>query len=580
MKHAYRFAFAAAFCALMPSLALTSVVLASALLPSMAHASNPTVANPPVAKPMSAWLVGPSQASSFDSRTGGKGCLMVTEFDNGIIIGLHAREEGIIGMTVDNRNAGKMTPGDVVPIALNIGQDAYALNAHAGDATTLSIDLAEAGGGKSVAERLTRLGAFRIVINDLPHHMATTGFTDGLARLQACMGGMMAVTMPVVGPGDTAGKVDLTAQVIESMRVTSSGHETPLALAMPNLVPAGYRFVLDNVDPMTLISWQAGDDWLNVMRTALAPHGYRVLVEKDVIRIGKREVTTQPVIETAQINDEGALEIAEVNAVPAITDEVPNGVWAGAKGQNLADVLEAWGLMSGVNVKVDLDGDYKLTQSVRFEGRFDEAVQHLLAQFDGDNRPSGTFLGLSSNAAMQNMPAPVGYDAGYASGTPNRSARAASRTPARTSARSMADSTWRPSRERVVELRKNNPITVVNDTEAVYQMPPIPDPANAPKTVKPSNKLSNTPNGTWLANQGTSLRHVFEKWGTDAGVEVIWLTEQTFPLSVNIQHKGAFEDALGAALAQFAGQGVRPAAQLNEDPETGKRVLIINAARI
>lgn len=519
MKHTRRFVLSVALCALLPASVQAAV----------------SVPNPPVAKPMSAWLVGPSQVSSFDAAQDGKGCLMVTEFDNGMIIGLHARQQGIMGMTVDMRQGEKLTPGETKQIGLNIGTDAYVIDAHAGDVTTLSINLDVAGGGKAVAERLTNLGSFRLLIDDVPHYMATTGFTDGLARLQACMGGMMAVTLPVTGPGDTAGKVNLNTQ-IETMRVTSSGHETPLALAMPNLVPSGYRFVLDGVDPMTPISWQAGDDWLAVMRNALTPHGYRVIVDAQTVRISARNDASQPVVEAAQDKDIAFVE--DLSASAFVAQEIPDGVWAGAKGQNLSDVLEAWGLMSGVNVRVDLDGDYKLLQDVRFEGRFDDAVQDLLSQYTGDNRPSGTFLGLQNNA-----PAPMAEPA--ASNQPN----------------------WQPSRDRVSSLRRSN---VVSDT---YQMAPIPDPKGAPE---PKN-LKNS--GTWSAMAGTSLRTVFDQWGKESGVQVIWNTDQSFPLAANIKHQGKFEEAVQAALVQFTGQGVRPAAQLNQDPDTGARALIINATR-
>lgn len=531
MKYSHRFALTIALCALMPASAFAAKV---------------SVPNPPVAKPMSAWLVGPSQASSFDSTEDGKGCLMVTEFDNGMIVGLHARAQGIMGMTVDNRQGPKLVPGQTKQIGLNIGADAYVIDALAGDSTTLSINLDAAGGGKHVAERLTQLGSFRLLVDDVPHYMATTGFTDGLARLQACMGGMMAVTLPVTGPGDKTGKVSLNNE-IEAMRVTSSGHETPLALAMPNLVPAGYRFVLDNVNPMTPISWQAGDDWLNVMRTALTPHGYRVIVDGQTIRISARNDTSKPVVDVAQSDDVITPAFTENLAASAYSaDVIPDGVWAGAKGQNLSDVLEAWGLMSGVNVRVDLDGDYKLQKDVRIEGRFDDAVQELLSQYTGDNRPSGTFLGLSSvnspDSAYAPVPAPVTASA----------------------IKSAPKSDWRPSRDRVASLRKAPGTNT-------YQMDPIPDPKGAPKTVKSS--------GAWHALQGTSLRSVLEQWGKESGVMIVWNTDQTFPLQANVKHQGKFEEAVQIVLTQFVGQGVRPAAQLNQDPDTGERALIINTTR-
>ncbi|HEY8964252.1 MAG TPA: hypothetical protein VIN59_07310, partial [Alphaproteobacteria bacterium] len=194
---------------------------------SLALGASAFAAQDPVAKPMSAWLVGPSQASAFDKDTDGPGCLMVTEFDNGMIVGVHAREQGIVGMTVDTGEK-TLTQGQGKSVGLNVGGDAYVLNAIASDASTLSLNLDEAGGGKKIAERLTELGNFRLLIDEKPFYFATTGFTDGLARLQACMGGSMAVPVVVEGPG--ADKSVTHNMGIEAMRVTSSGHDTPLAL--------------------------------------------------------------------------------------------------------------------------------------------------------------------------------------------------------------------------------------------------------------------------------------------------------------------------------------------------------------
>ncbi|HEY8964301.1 MAG TPA: TcpQ domain-containing protein, partial [Alphaproteobacteria bacterium] len=349
----------------------------------------------------------------------------------------------------------------------------------------------------------------------------------------------------------------------------SSGHDTPLALAMPSLIPAGYRFVLNDVDPMTPVSWQAGDDWVSVMQTALTQKNMLMSIDGRTITIAQRSGESDPVIERSQTVDAQAADatpVDEVNAVPAMTsDTVPVGIWAGAKGENLSDVLEAWGLMSGVNVRVDLDGDYKLPKDVKYEGRFDEAVQSLLGQFDGSKRPSGTFLGL---ADAKNAPSPSAVKrAASAPRAPYTGEKLVSR-----SVSPDADSTWRPSKIKKPE----------NNFAPMKQMAPVPDPADAPKTVKPEDKVTAKAktSGTWSAMEGTSLRDVLEHWGQDAHVDVVWMSDQNFPLPETIKKKGKFEDAVMDALAQYEDQQVRPTAQLNKDPETGSKALIIKTNRL
>ena len=84
------------------------------------------------------------------------------------------------------------------------------------------------------------------------------------------------------------------------------------------------------------------------------------------------------------------------------------------------------------------------------------------------------------------------------------------------------------------------------------QMSPIPDPADAPKVAKKEAPKKIKTSGTWSALEGTSLRDVLEQWGSDAGVHLVWQTEQNFPLPEAIKKKGKFEEAVMDALAQYA----------------------------
>jgi hypothetical protein len=378
----------------------------------------------PIGKPVSAWLVGPSQASPFGRDDTGQGCLMVSEFDNGIMLGFHARAAGIVGMTIDTGKSDRPV-GQITRVGLNLGQDAYVFEAVASDASTLSFDLASAGGGRRVAERLTGLAGFRVLIDKAPYYFATTGFGDGLARLQACMGGVLAVTVPV------------------------SNAPRPLPVALPQNTPVSVP-VIDDATP------KADQD------------------------------------------------VAQVNAVPPVLNAADiKGVWGAAKGESLASVLEAWGLMAGVPVKTALEGDLILPRDVRYESSFNEAVQQLLGLFSGANRPVGMFKGNSVASALAS-PAPV----------------------------------------------------------AVMQK----------RVVKPKQ--------VWQALAGTSLRDAFDHWGRDSGVKIIWLSDASFALPQSVKVTGRFEDAVQTAIGLYKTHGVRPLVQLNTDPQTGEKALIVKSERI
>ena len=85
--------------------------------------------------------------------------------------------------------------------------------------------------------------------------------------------------------------------------------------------------------------------------------------------------------------------------------------------------------------------------------------------------------------------------------------------------------------------------------------------------------------GKWEALEGTSLRDALEHWGQDAGVKIVWQADQGYPLPDTIKAKGSFEEAVMEVLAQYKGDAVRPVAQLNQDPKTGEKALIIRSTQ-
>lgn len=469
---------------------------------------------------------------------------MVTEFNNGMIMGVHARAAGIIGLTLDTQTQSG-TAGAAKKLALNLGQNSYAVDAVYTDPATLAIDLRGIdGGGRAFAERLTTLGSFRILMDDTSYYFSTAGFTDGLARLQACMGGAMSV--PLVVTNDNISK----DAFIDSMRVTSSGTRKPLALAMPDLVPAGYRFVLDGVDPMTLINWQPGDDWLAVLRSALSEQKLGVSVKGRIVRIANADSIEADTDATEAKADDVKADIENMDVVAddaptpivasvadeAVSDAVDDtppivkgrvGVWKAAKGKALSDVLSSWAMLAGVKVKMDLDKPFVLPRAVKYDGSFDDAVSALLSEFKGD-APTGRYEGAGlGDRAQQSGPAFARKTASFA-----RQAKA-----------------FQPTAP-VMRTQAKKPLMATN------------------------------PNGPWEGLEGAQLRDVLEAWSPRAGVKLVWMTPLNFELNKTVTLKtGAFDKAVVDVLSQFKGQRARPVAELNTDPDTGEKTLTIKAVK-
>ncbi len=84
----------------------------------------------------------------------------------------------------------------------------------------------------------------------------------------------------------------------------------------------------------------------------------------------------------------------------------------------------------------------------------------------------------------------------------------------------------------------------------------------------------------WSANQGDSLERVLTEWARKENVELIWQSNQNFNVMRGVNSNSSFEIALQALLGQYTSEVMRPAAQLNIDPSTGIRMLIVDSTGV
>ena len=86
--------------------------------------------------------------------------------------------------------------------------------------------------------------------------------------------------------------------------------------------------------------------------------------------------------------------------------------------------------------------------------------------------------------------------------------------------------------------------------------------------------------GRWNAPAGSSLEVVLDTWSREAGVELIWQANQGFVIKTPVFSNASYEQALEELLGQYAIDSVRPAVQLNNDPVTGRRILLVQSTRV
>jgi hypothetical protein len=99
---------------------------------------------------------------------------------------------------------------------------------------------------------------------------------------------------------------------------------------------------------------------------------------------------------------------------------------------------------------------------------------------------------------------------------------------------------------------------------------PEPMPAPAVKAIIPAY------HDAWSAPAGANIQTVLGQWADKAGVAVVWQSYMSVPVKNPVNVKGSFEQAVQTLLDQYNNDPSRPVAELNIDPETGERTLLMN----
>ena len=225
--------------------------------------------------------------------------------------------------------------------------------------------------------------------------------------------------------------------------------------------------------------------------------------------------------------------------------EQTRSVWTAKAGDDLQMTVQQWANKAGVDVAWQADNGGRVVNDISVTGTFEEAVQNLMAQ----------------NAAA------LGIEANMMGGGTSSAAM--------------------------------NPITPsytnYSSTESAYVSKPLDDNMSygAPTSITPVSQAYQPDYGNsqysesnysasarWNASAGANLEQVLGTWAMAEGVEFIWQANETFAVKHPINANGSFESALQSLLGQFTNDTLRPAAQLNNDPVTGRRILFVESSRV
>lgn len=212
-----------------------------------------------------------------------------------------------------------------------------------------------------------------------------------------------------------------------------------------------------------------------------------------------------------------------------VAPPVKLGIWEAKAGDDLKRTLERWANQAGVNLSWQAENSGSVASDIRVSGNFEEAVQTLMAQ----------------NAAA------LGLEANMMGGS---------------------------------DRMAPQPITPTHISGGVSSPPPMQPmnraPMSAPHMGGASAPAPSMHSARWQASPGASLQQILHQWSQAAGVELVWQSNQMFSVKNAVHANGSYESALQALLNQFVNDGIRPAAQLNNDPVTGRRILFVESSRV
>lgn len=195
-------------------------------------------------------------------------------------------------------------------------------------------------------------------------------------------------------------------------------------------------------------------------------------------------------------------------------------IWTASAGDDMRTTIELWAQRAGIDVDWQASRNGQVTSDIRVEGSFEEAVQSLMAQ-------NSVLMGVEAN------------------------------------------------------MMGANTQTALN---APQELIPTRMSGGQANTGAPHNMGmdggSHTGAGKWSAPLGANLQKVLEIWSEQAGVSVLWQSHIGFKVKRGVNANGDYASALQSLLSQFEGDKMRPAAQLNSDPVTGQRILLVESTRV
>lgn len=332
---------------------------------------------------------------------------------------------------------------------------------------------------------------------------------------------------PALAPFAATSPAPVTTAAVSDDIVAGFGRDLPLVIALQQVAPAGHQFSFaPGVNPGAMVSWEGGKPWQAVMNDMLAPQGLGFQQQGNVIVVGTFRT------DDAALSPQATAAAAQMSSMPQDDMGAPLSLTAPQEAP-MAETPAAAATSSAEPVTI----------------RRSRPVDSRTA---GEAASAAPLMSYPPETTGSQQPVPV------TSLPPSATQAPVSEAPADLAAPPPMDAAMSPA-----------PAAEVAPTPLLAK----PTVAQEPAQTTAAPQKAGAP---WTGAAGATLRDTLKNWSEAANVELYWSIDYDYKLKGDVNYAGAYDEAVGKLLDQFAAVRPQPYGQLHQSKD-GPRVLVVKS---
>ncbi|MDD9900229.1 MAG: TcpQ domain-containing protein [Alphaproteobacteria bacterium] len=398
---------------------------------------------------------------------------------------------------------------------------------------------------------------------------AASPVVDGMGGLEpVIMWDKIQAPVPAM-PAVPAANVEASPVVQPSVAVDPAdmlsgfGSELPLVIALRQVVPAEYQMSFSTgVNPGTVVSWQGGKAWQDVLSDMLAPHVLSWRVEGQTVIVGyfepaphvQEQAAVMPAAPVPQQSPAPMRDVENVEAVPLTPPQpVPAQVVQGSPGKTQDATMTPGrrillGRASPVGVQVSASAQQQEQQQLQKQLQQVEMQEPVHIR---RTRPS-------SLLERWGLVKPKDADPAVTVSGP---------------VDAVADDATDPV---APPVSLTAPEGVAAQGEASLEGQGEDAAVDLDASEMETKTSSSSADSQWQGGEGQTLRALLEEWSDTANVELYWSIDYDYRLDQDIALSGTYDEAVSAVLDRFSDARPQPYGQLHNSG-ADKRVLVVKS---